>query len=460
VDPPVVAHIQPVPPPAPPQPAPPPTPPPAPAPPTAVTKATGPRHQQWDAFYVEERNLAVARSNHPVQSYFNTFTGFRSAPPGYAAALSLSTTRSFTNPLRDPAVAKVLPERFEDLKTKSTTARTHFDEALDYFCFVPKKLVDDYGSKPSGSKPRARVSLFFGVKPEINLFGLRSWFAPTDDSVLICIPGIEAGWPEFGVAWGIGITTDKIDELLNASGLSGIAFDVEVMAGYSTGYRGVNLTVINKLLDLSKLRRLAYLDAFYDHDDHPVAPASNPFHKMNTMWAGATVLAANATAEIVIYAYTTPGGVPRKADGRSPKGPLDGLKNAGGSRVRFLDLDFKRDGKPAIDDKLEAVCLSRLVQAGIGDYFERSDVAPNVLDLVDVLPTRGQLGTFGRAGFTDLYTWVKASPQSAVLGAFQVADAFRLVDKHKLLGGWTTRRFELRHRDFVQEIGKEALLPG
>jgi hypothetical protein len=35
-----------------------------------------------------------------------------------------------------------------------------------------------------------------------------------------------------------------------------------------------------------------------------------------------------------------------------------------------------------------------------------------------------------------------------------------LVNRHKLLDGWsTTARIEFRHRDFVQEIGKELLLP-
>jgi len=75
---------------------------------------------------------------------------------------------------------------------------------------------------------------------------------------------------------------------------------------------------------------------------------------------------------------------------------------------------------------------------------------------VKALPARGSLGVLGKSGFTDLYAWIKAKLQSDALASFPGIRAFQLITKHKLLGEWTTsNRFEFRHRDFIQEIGKD-----
>ena len=75
---------------------------------------------------------------------------------------------------------------------------------------------------------------------EVNLFGLCDFFAPTDDSVLIAVPGVET-WKEYGqFPWGIGITTAMIQTLFDSVPLKNVDFKVHVMAGYSTGYRGRN----------------------------------------------------------------------------------------------------------------------------------------------------------------------------------------------------------------------------
>jgi hypothetical protein len=200
---------------------------------------------------------------------------------------------------------------------------------------------------------------------EINLFGLRTYFAESDDCVLITIPGVEKDWPEYSnKAWGIGITMGQIAELMTKAGLSGIEFTGEVMAGYSTGYRGVNLTIINQLVNLSALKRFVYYDAFYKHNDFPQLPKSHADHKAYnqqlTLWAVDTAIAASAGVEIAIYAYT-PGGVPR-IKGPNPIGPLKPLTKKHASNVRFLDFNFKSQGKKAIADTLEKICLARLIQ--------------------------------------------------------------------------------------------------
>jgi hypothetical protein len=158
---------------------------------------------------------------------------------------------------------------------------------------------------------------------------------------------------------------------------------------------------------------------------------------------------------LFIYAYTT-GGTPRSVADAMLKGPLAKYK----TRTKFIDVEFKRDGVPPIADQLEKICLARLIQGGINDYFERKDVADKILALIDLLPARSSFGTFGRTGFTDLYTWIKAAPQKAALAGFPQDKAFAMVKRFSLLGSWTTRgSYNFRHRDFVQEICKECLLP-
>src|SRR5262245_14303937 len=207
-------------------PAPPAPPVPAPAPAASgaapvFVAATGDRHMLYDAFYRDERNTLIAKSSHPVKSFYDMHTGFNGAP-SYANAVPMTWWKSFTNPLRDPAVATVLLQDFKDLKTNSASTKQHFEEARPYYVFAPVKLRDAYKAKAKAKpedRPKAKVALFFGVEPEINLFGLRNFFAATSECVLITIPGVEEGWPGYGRAWGIGITTGMIKELLEAASL-------------------------------------------------------------------------------------------------------------------------------------------------------------------------------------------------------------------------------------------------
>jgi hypothetical protein len=430
--------------------------------------ASGERHVLLDAFYLDERDTALAKSNHPIKSFFNRFTRYDSADPKYETASVLSAFKNFINPLRDSWAALTLLQTFDELLNQVpkrnrppaagiAETKQHFEAEQSYFIFVPPPLRQRYAAAGAGPKPRAKIALFFGVNSEINLFGLRSYFSASTESVLIGVPGIESGfgWDKLGVAWGIGITTEMIKQLLAEAGVGGMEFTVEVIAGYSTGYRGVNETIINKLVDLGELKRLVYLDAFYLHDDAPVAPKTSPYYKKNTVWAVDTALTASASAQLFVYAYTT-GGTPRSIADAMLKGPLAKYK----TKTKFIDVEFKHDSVPPIADQLEKICLARLIQGGIDDYFERKDVPDKIVALIDLLPARGAFGTFGRTGFTDVHTWISATPQRAALAGFPQDKAFALVKRFSLLGNWTTRSsYNFRHRDFVQEICKECLLP-
>ena len=433
----------------------------APAPPVAPSAstpwATKQRHMELDAFYADERNLSVARSDHPIRSYYNVHT--KADASGYDNARGETMRRKRPNPLNDPAQAKVLPQTFEQIKPSVKATKAIFDEPAKYWLYAPPKLKQWYDAASDKLELTARVAVFFGVGPEPNLFGLRHFFSDTRVCVLIGVNGFESGWKNVPKAWGVGISDAIIRFLLDEAGLKDLPFQVEVMAGYSTGYRGLNLTAINKLVDLSHLRRFVYLDAFYWHDDHPQPASSHAFHKKLSVWAADTVFKASSTAEVYVVGYTHPGATPRD-DKNEPKGPLKEITALRPGSTSFLDLEFKRNGVDPIADDLEKVCLARLLQGGVDDYFSLASLPMKIQKLIALLPDRGSLGIAQLPGYRYFRTWRLDPAVKTALAAFPALTALALVNKHKLLDGWSTdARIEFRHRDFVQEIGKELLLP-
>jgi len=408
-----------------------------------------------DAFYLDERNATIPRSSNPRGRFFNIHTRL----DANGAARGLTLRRDFPNPLNDPAQATVLPQVFSEIKGTRRGAETRFNARQWYWLYTPPKLKERYDELTDKSELTARVAVFFGVGPEPNLFGLRSYFSPTVTPVLVGVPGVESGWDDVGKAWGIGISTTIIRQLLDDAGLTGLPFQVEVMAGYSTGYRGLNLTAINKLVDLAHLARFVYLDAFYWHDDHPMPASSHPFHRKLTVWAVDTLFKESASAEVFIVGYTHPGATPR--DSRNePKGPLRELKALRPGATTFLDLEFKRDGLDPIADDLEKVCLARLLQGAIDDPLTAGSLPAGAGELMRLLPERGSLGAANLPGYIYLRKWRLDPAVKRALAGFPWSEAIQLVARHKLLAGWSTdARIEFRHRDFVQEIGKELLLP-
>ena len=439
--------------------------------------ATGPRHPWLDAFRRNERSLVVPKSAHPVKSFYNVFTTFSGArssgfgpidPPASAAYRSYATGHPMTahrlekNPL--PGSAKILPQKFDDLRDKSALARERFDGQGAYCIFVPHVLLSAFEAKTRTAKPKARVCLHFGSWYDLNILGLRSFFQTTENSVVITVPGVATIGQTINMYnnWGIGITTAMIRQLLDDAGLKGIEFTIEVLSCWHTGYRGFNETIINELVDLKAVKRLVYLNAFEQHDDFPLPKRGHPFFKKNTLWAADTALKASPSAEIAIYAYSTEG-VPRSDGKGTPDGPLQELKQKFGSQVRFIDLEFDQSGKPKKPNELENICLARVIDSGLDDFFEEKDVfsvSPDILPLVKALPPRGSLGVLGRRGYTDLFDWISKSPQKDAIARFPAAKAFAMIDRFKLeLRSTEQGQYAFRNYHFIPEIGKECLLP-
>lgn len=399
------------------------------------------------------------------------------APPAVPAIRGSSqATENYPNPLNNPALATKLTQVNNGLATAA-----QFDMEREFNLYAPSGLMNAFANAPVGNKPKARVALFYGVGVELSLFRLRDFFANEPNSVIITISGVEGEtlpppttwtdpWAGIHQAFGYGISTQIINDLFTMAGLGGIKFDVEVMAGYSTGYRGVGLTIINELVDITKLKRLIYFDAWYHYNDHPKMPAASPYHQKNTLLAVDTALTKSPSAQLVIYAFTT-GGVPRtintkppnKNNPNPPTEPVASLITKYPGRINFIDFEFKNGPRPAIDFALEKICLARLIQLGIGSKYPASAVAAGHLGLINVLPPKGSLGTLGRAGYTDLWSWING--HTTELAGFNTATAMTMVVSKDLLSdatgvSWTTAGlYEMRHRMFIIELGKEPLLP-
>jgi hypothetical protein len=176
-------------------------------------------------------------------------------------------------------------------------------------------------------------------------------------------------------------------------------------------------------------------------------------------------MAQSPGATIVIYAFTHPGGVPRSNPSQTnqniedpPAEPINTLITKYPGHITFIDFEFKFGAKQHIDVELEKICLARLIQLGMGSKFDQRLVTQPLLDLVQALPVRGSFGTLGRAGFTDIYGWISAN--STKISAFNITKAMSLVTGFQLLDAWTDPSdYEMRHRMFVLELGKELLLP-
>jgi hypothetical protein len=70
------------------------------------------------------------------------------------------------------------------------------------------------------------------------------------------------------------------------------------------------------------------------------------------------------------------------------------------------------------------------------------------------------LGVAQLPGYIYFRKWRLDPAVKTALAAFPWRQALDVVVRHKLLAGWSTgAHIEFRHRDFVQEIGKELLLP-
>jgi hypothetical protein len=392
-----------------------------------------------DAFFPDEW-APLSLVPNPRGVHFSRFTSPAGTP--------LSATLSLTNPL-DPSVNPGLTQSESQIPTANRGASD------EYSIFVPPSL---FALALLGPPPfPVKVSLLYCVGAEYNRHGLRTFFVAATDRVLVTIPGVEPQASTGNKAWGIGITPGMINLLFEAAGAGNITnWQVDTVAGYSTGYRGVNGTVNNALVGLSGIRRVLFYDALY-WGDEPPAPSGSPNPSTppgvsppaagspRDTWRMLNALsAANPSVERIAYEVTD-GGTPRDAGKLRAAVPTAGL------------INLKPQTKA-----LTALALARILGSGVSDgYFPTSSLPAAVNTLIASLPARGTLAssalTAGRASAGTLADWGTAHA-TAVNGAVAWANTgVGLIRTHALMGWAVPDVGALCHDAFLQEFAWEFL---
>lgn len=345
-------------------------------------------------------------------------------------------------------------------------------EASEYH----SRAYEIYVSPGTSAGTPILVSVLFAVGTELRRFGLRSLFQQPGRA-LIRVPGIEAGWSGKPIAraWGIGVDAQLVDALLGAAGFAGASWKIHVLAGYSTGYRGLSGTILNAAanpgaLDLSQVSTVVVYDCLY-RGDQP-APGQNTKRALEA-------IDQNTGRKVQVAVYeVTPAGTPRNAAGDTSVSQA-WLTQQFAGRYRLHNL------KP-LSRPLGALICARFLEAASADGYLKS-AAGNLIDrfrnprdehiarLVDGLPTRWKMASTAPAivpGTTLLQDW-SATHQSDIAllhqprarqgqkGASYGSDlAFvngEFINRFNL-AGWRADMGERLHDSFIPEFGYERLL--
>jgi hypothetical protein len=351
-----------------------------------------------DAFFPEERGNKHSKGN--LSLYSNKFPLIE---------------REFFNPL-DPTApgSKISLSQPENIERRFGGLQRNCQ------IFVPERLL-----KEKTQNSIAKVTLLFCVESEINRFGLRTFFAKSPDRVLITIPGVEVNKRK-GILkpWGIGITKDQISNLLIFAGASGIPFEVRVIACFSTGYRGMNGTINNRLISLDKVERLVFYDALYEGTE-PTPPKGS---SSNTRRAIDSVQDATKNkVDIIAYAVTG-GGTPTRPSGRRLV-----------SLPEYSAIDLIRKG-----NALQALIWARVLSNGAQDgFFTAGRIPLPIRNLIDApLPKRGAVISsprhvgLGPPDSVTLDDWATRNRINVEAASGHAQDILFLMCRHQLLG-WT-----------------------
>ena len=363
-----------------------------------------------DAFYIDVEDTAIDGA---TQCPFSRFLGQR-------------TYLSAANPL-DPSQPAAITGRPAKLALPETIPAAFQGVMADLCLFVPLAVQ-------LSPPPVIRLTLHCCVKHEINRHGLEIFFAASTDRALITVPGREAKWitpPAPQVAWGIGITPQQIDALFAAAKLPGQKWQVEILTGYSTGYRGVNGIINNKLVPIDKLKTRIFYDALY-RGDQPTPGGT-----------AAMLAALPPGVQIVVYDVTD-GGTPHPLAVTLPSGTLT------------IDLKSRFAA-------LSALIFARLLEKGLKDKLVTAAEVPTPVQTLisNGLPPRGTLASsslrkpLATSGALD--DWATLAANKTAIAAIDTNKTWALVRDRALMGWRVSSPGDLAHDGFIPEFGWEYL---
>jgi hypothetical protein len=394
-----------------------------------------PRNLLSDAFFDEERAVAHMSKNgvakNPRTGCFLNF---------YDVNIAAGTTvrQDLLNPLHDATIT---------LQPEAGTSKPRI-----FAIFAPASLV----AVPGKPTDEVETAIFVGPGLELNRHGLRHAFQNGLSKVLIALPGVERVTPMYG----FGITQAQLQGLFTAAGVVGVP-RIRVLAGFSTGYRGVNGIINNTKssqnpaaagtatgtnpglgLDLSGVRKVICFDAFYRGDDPK--PGKNLTRALAAIHAE-----TGGAAELIVYDVTG-AGTPNLSGASAPTVPA-------GMTLSHRDVKSHTN-------KMMALILARVLDNGIKDNFTddaevKKQGGQAVLDLIkNHLVPRGTVGSRPGSGTVQVSNW---APDKLCNDARTAGFALlhNIIGKHKLMGWKPPDLFEMLHDGHLFELSWEELVP-
>ncbi|GGC60992.1 hypothetical protein GCM10010994_19480 [Chelatococcus reniformis] len=328
------------------------------------------------AYHADEDGLPITGGKYPgafVNRFFRLFlkapSGRREITHAEAASLNLQpgdpvlqivpTTATFelVNPL-DKVVTT-------GLKYPAAVPRLKNPAKLYASIFVPPSTFAYVAeARKKRVAPEVKVLLFFGTGSELDRHGLRFFTERSPRCVFINVPGVEAGydWTE-GHTWAVGISTKIIADQIDGALGKGVAFIVDRMIAYSTGYQGWSDTIRNGLVDLSRLRGAFMFDCLY-----PEARVKEAIARLRQV--------TSDRARIALYAASYAG------------------INKGTATPEKLGVKHTEWIKLVYQPSFQALTHLRVLAAGLHDHtIEWSEInpedVPSLQSAIATLPARG-----------------------------------------------------------------------
>ena len=106
----------------------------------------------------------------------------------------------------------MLPQLFSGIRPTTRKTEEIFDRDVTYWLCTSEKLKKRYDELTDKTELTAKVAVFFGVGPEPNLFGLRSYFSSTITPVLVGVYGIRERVARRSEGVGRGMSTAVIGD--------------------------------------------------------------------------------------------------------------------------------------------------------------------------------------------------------------------------------------------------------
>jgi hypothetical protein len=348
--------------------------------------------------------------------------------------------------------------------------------------------------------PLLKITLLFGVGQDLDHLGLRFYFEKVDDRILINIPGMDKD-PKFAI--GISglsskarnIHFDQISLLVKSAlantKFKDIKYKISTLAGYSTGYRGLNQTVNEELIPLKDIETVVYYDCTY-RSDRPERPKGEPPPKLtpmekikakdelndrkpdpafNTRRALNRLLAATEGHVKIVGYMSTPKGSPK----------YDVVSNTNQYNVDFpIKIDLRAVGPPKKSDEsfaqqsLYALFLTRALKYAQIDKQITPNVVPKSFKSMESnLPVRGSVTSsttpMNKPGFnptTTLENFGKGHKEDIekmmANGKEELKKAVEIISRHQLFypEGYPRPGNEagILHMALLPEFGWEYLL--